>query len=293
MNNEFELTKPLENWILRVTKSELVVDLKRNNDLDKPKDIFFISIKKDNEIKELVLKVYNNTLWLRREPYIPRNEAKVLSFLAEERIRSPKFLGLYKGNTPTLLMSKLKGQPYFNSNLSQRELTLAADYLFKIHSLDVSKYVKKLNPYRPHYFDFQEYITIPKWTRKKIEWKKAIEIYFSRTDFSGRHLVHRDYHPGNILYHENNISGIVDWATSCAGNPLADLGHMRFNLFLDQGKYQAEFFSESYLNKAGLDYNYIWDLRSCVGAIPDFDIETDTKKEKFDEFICQTLEKMV
>ena len=43
-------------------------------------------------------------------------------------------------------------------------------------------------------------------------------------------LVHRDYHPGNVLWRRSKISGVVDWQAACTGPAVADVAHCRVNL---------------------------------------------------------------
>jgi Ser/Thr protein kinase RdoA (MazF antagonist) len=45
-------------------------------------------------------------------------------------------------------------------------------------------------------------------------------------------FLHRDYHPGNLLWNDGSLSGIVDWAFSCRGPRGVDVAHTRWNLAL-------------------------------------------------------------
>ena len=46
----------------------------------------------------------------------------------------------------------------------------------------------------------------------------------------GQCFIHRDYHPGNTLWAEGRLTGVVDWVGGSWGPPSVDLGHMRLNL---------------------------------------------------------------
>lgn len=39
----------------------------------------------------------------------------------------------------------------------------------------------------------------------------------------GTTLLHRDFHPLNVLIDGERVTGIIDWTDTCAGNPLADI----------------------------------------------------------------------
>jgi aminoglycoside phosphotransferase (APT) family kinase protein len=48
-------------------------------------------------------------------------------------------------------------------------------------------------------------------------------------------VIHRDFHPGNILWSDGRLSGIVDWVSACVGPALFDDGHLRVNLAIMHG----------------------------------------------------------
>jgi aminoglycoside phosphotransferase (APT) family kinase protein len=39
-------------------------------------------------------------------------------------------------------------------------------------------------------------------------------------------FIHRDYHQGNVLWHDNRVSGVIDWTTGCTGPPGIDLARL-------------------------------------------------------------------
>lgn len=43
-------------------------------------------------------------------------------------------------------------------------------------------------------------------------------------------LLHNDLWPGNILWHDATISGVIDWSEASVGDPMADLGNSRLEL---------------------------------------------------------------
>ena len=45
-------------------------------------------------------------------------------------------------------------------------------------------------------------------------------------------LLHIDYWSGNILWHENEISAVIDWEESSYGDPAVDLAYARMNMVL-------------------------------------------------------------
>ena len=49
-------------------------------------------------------------------------------------------------------------------------------------------------------------------------------------------FLHRDFHPGNLLWTDERITGVVDWVSACAGPPEEDIGHCRANLAIRHGQ---------------------------------------------------------
>ena len=70
----------------------------------------------------------------------------------------------------------------------------------------------------------------PPWTRFPRAWAKAIDLYQGPPPTLERPFIHRDYHPGNVLWRRQHVTGIVDWQSASIGSPMADVAHCRSNL---------------------------------------------------------------
>ncbi len=44
-------------------------------------------------------------------------------------------------------------------------------------------------------------------------------------------LLHGDYWPGNILWRDGRLVGVIDWEDAALGDPLADLANSRLEIF--------------------------------------------------------------
>ena len=82
-------------------------------------------------------------------------------------------------------------------------------------------------------------------------------------------FIHRDFHPTNVLWHDGNVSGVVDWVNACRGPANVDVGHCRVNLALLHGVEVADQFLDAYLNVANreFEYNPYWDLLTIFDFI--------------------------
>ena len=86
---------------------------------------------------------------------------------------------------------------------------------------------------------------------------------------SERVFLHRDFHPGNVLWTDGVITGVVDWVSACAGPPEEDIGHCRANLAIRHGQDWADEFLAIWQDLTGTrDYHPYWDLTNVVSFDP-------------------------
>ncbi len=86
-----------------------------------------------------------------------------------------------------------------------------------------------------------------------------------------RTFIHRDFHPGNLLWQRYRISGLVDWVDASYGPPGVDLGHCRVNCAILFGVDGADRFLSAYLGEPGaVVYEPHWDCHAAVEALGDF-----------------------
>ncbi len=75
-------------------------------------------------------------------------------------------------------------------------------------------------------------------------------------------FLHRDFHPGNVLWTDGAVTGLVDWASAAIGPAAADAGHCRWNLARTLGQDAADRF----LALTGLAYHPYWDVVAALGG---------------------------
>ena len=102
-----------------------------------------------------------------------------------------------------------------------------AELLLAVHATVLPK-GSRVRPYRPAYPSAQ--LAAPTGTSQPGLWERAFAIYDRPPRPSSPVLIHRDFHPGNILWSGARVTGLVDWATASRGDPAADIGHCRVNL---------------------------------------------------------------
>jgi aminoglycoside phosphotransferase (APT) family kinase protein len=94
-------------------------------------------------------------------------------------------------------------------------------------------------------------------------------------------FVHRDFHPGNVLWTDGTITGIVDWVASCIDPPEEDVAHCRVNLAQHHGQATADRFLTYWLELTGRRvYHPYWDLTTVVSMV------TQQPDPALDEFVA-------
>ncbi|MBP1082553.1 phosphotransferase family protein [Bacillus capparidis] len=265
-----------------------------------------ISVGADHSEKEFVLRLFTNADWLRAEPDLALHEAESLRVASRTGVQTPHIIAFdetgIECGVPAVLMTKLEGTVELRPESMTRWVNELADALVKIHSIEADDF-----PWT--YFTYHDIasLEIPGWSSVPDLWKSAIEILKGPRPESKECFIHRDYHPTNVLWSENTVSGVVDWVNSCKGPAGIDVGHCRVNLAMLFGIQTADLFLSAYENSAGLYYKYdpYWDILSLADIVdgppevypgwPAFGVTGLTDKlimERLDRYLISLLERI-
>ena len=79
-------------------------------------------------------------------------------------------------------------------------------------------------------------------------------------------LRHGDFWPGNVIWRDQKIVGVIDWEECVIGEPLADIGICRLDLWWILGHVAAEAFTQRYCECISIDMTDLayWDLRTAL-----------------------------
>jgi aminoglycoside phosphotransferase (APT) family kinase protein len=218
-----------------------------------------------DRIRPLVLRRYVRRDWLEEQPDLAEREAEVLELLESTALPVPRLVAVDPdGGTagaPALLMSALRGRVNWSDAHEERRLEKLTGLLRSIHATPLAAH-HYVRAYAPAYRIAQ--LAPPTGTSRPELWEQAFTLYAQPPSPSRSVLIHRDFHPGNILWSGAQVVGVVDWATSSRGDPAADVGHCRANL-TEFGIATADRFLKC-CEDAGVcdDYNPYWDLAAAV-----------------------------
>jgi aminoglycoside phosphotransferase (APT) family kinase protein len=119
-------------------------------------------------------------------------------------------------------------------------------------------------------------------------WERAFAL-FERPVPAGRRFVHRDFHPGNVLWSDGAVSAVVDWACASLGEPDADVGYCRENLARAHSVAVADRFLARHRVLAGdRPLDPAWDVRAALGG-HDADDLADWWSAREDAFLAQAV----
>ena len=134
------------------------------------------------------------------------------------------------------VMSCLPGRVDWSPDDLPRWLRELAGPLKTLHETQVEAHqrVPEFRPYEPGSWQ------APAWLQDKQLWERALAVFHGPRLHPDRVFIHRDYHPGNVLWRRGRVSGLVDWQAACMGPRSVDVWHCRGNLLSRFGEEAAD-----------------------------------------------------
>ncbi|HEY6599794.1 MAG TPA: phosphotransferase, partial [Pseudomonadales bacterium] len=86
---------------------------------------------------------------------------------------------------------------------------------------------------------------------------------------TGIKLLHGDYWPGNVLWKDGRLVGVIDWEDTQSGDPIADLSVSRLDLLWAFGERAMHDFTARYQTIASIDLTDLpyWDLVTALRPV--------------------------
>lgn len=262
------LSGKIQNWVINAVRAEAnIVSIDRLKG-STSSTLHNIKLETDGEVKEVVIRQFDNKEWLQEEPGLAVHEAESLWKAADAGMFTPELIAYDKSGgvsgVPLVLMSKLEGAVELKPDERNTWLDGLAEALVKIHAVDAGGF-----PWSYFSYNDANKVEIPAWSTIPATWKKAIEIVKGPRPKVRECFIHRDYHPANVLWENGSVSGVVDWVNACTGPAGVDAGHCRWNLAMLYDVETADQFLEAYQYQAGKNFKYdpYWDLVSVIDVL--------------------------
>ena len=246
--------------------------------------------RRGGEIDRVVLRRYVRQEVIDEEPEIAAREAHVLVFAERVNLPVPRLLAVdptgAASGTPSLLMSWLPGRVVWTPRHRDRDRWLArlAGILPRLHATALPDPVE-LRAYTPYP---QRSYDPPRWAIDRSVWTRAVEIFHGPPPADDAVFVHRDFHPGNVLWRYGKVSGVVDWQAASTGPPSVDVGHCRANL-LPSGADLADRFTRRWEQMTGLTYQPWADVVTVIGCLDDLRDCPPTDQTGLESFLARAM----
>jgi aminoglycoside phosphotransferase (APT) family kinase protein len=165
-------------------------------------------------------------------PGMAQAEYRLLDILAKRRLPVPHPLfcdadGQFGG--PCIVESLLDGQPIYELPLPTGYFEQCAAFLATLYNSDLPEQGAL---FLPRFRDRVDAMLARLPAELDIDLSEAdIRAALARCWPPKRHhadvVLHGDVWPGNLLWHDGRLTGVVDWEDACLGAPLADVTNAR------------------------------------------------------------------
>ncbi|WP_405455083.1 phosphotransferase family protein [Paenibacillus sp. HJGM_3] len=263
-----ELPERVHNWIRQSVSPDAAIHSAERLQGSTSSTLHAVKLRLNGTVQEVVVRQYDNAKWLEEEPDVPHHEADSLRWANRAGLPAPQLLAFdptgAECGMPALLMSRQPGSVWL----------LPADMEAWVHGLaEMSARIHRTptDGFPWTYYTYQDPATIGRqtWSRCPDVWDAAMRYAAGTRPQPPERFLHRDYHPGNVLWTDGRVSGVVDWPSACIGPAGVDVGHCRVNLVELFGVETADAYLRAYEHFAGPSFQYdpYWDIDALVNIL--------------------------
>ncbi|MFD3939301.1 phosphotransferase family protein [Streptomyces sp. NPDC058611] len=228
--------------------------------------------------RSLVLRSFVKPFFVRHAEGLLTREAAILRLLGDTDVPAATLVAVDATaqycDYPSLLMSQLPGTVRLDDQGADDRAELLARQLVRIHRLPVTT---QQRPRTYQAWASTERVTPPAATERPELWQRAVDVIRREPPAWQGCFLHRDFHPGNVLFADNDdpqISGVVDWVETSWGPADLDVAHCSTALALLHGVPAGMRFADRYVAAGGTlaedgTAHLYWRLLDALGFAPD------------------------
>ncbi len=244
---------------------------------------------------------------LKNNPNIAKDEFNLLKKLYEIGlpVQEPYFLDTSKKifPHPYIVIEYIVGNTDFKPKVLTTYLSKLAPHLAKIHKVEISQHNLSFLPKQEDRFTK----IINKQSAKldkSLSEEDIIDVLKSIWPLKHNNetvLLHGDFWPGNTLWEDGQLVGIIDWEDAALGDPLSDLANCRLEILWAFGMKALEDFTKYYKSKNKIDFSNLpyWDLCAALkpcGKLSGWGLEKKTEQAMIDKhklFVSNAIKKII
>ena len=223
--------------------------------------------------RETVLRQMHVDPWRRHAAGLLSREAGVQGLLAGSGVVAPTPLAVDpqgdRVGDPSLLMTRLPGR----IDLCRGDgdfLARTAAALMAVHRFRPAE-GEWPRDYQSWAFESKQ--NVPPWSGDDGLYVEAFARLAEPPPAYTPTFLHRDFQPGNVLWQDGEVSGVVDWVETSTGPADLDVAHCASNLATLHGAGVGEAFTAAYVDAGGeldadRDARIYWRLLDLVGFLP-------------------------
>ena len=266
--------------------------------------VFLLEVSLPGGLHKWVLRQYGQAD-LAGNPHIARDEFHLLQTLHQQSLPTALPVAFFETSehplTPCLILEYLPGETVFAPQNPNFFLKQAAENLWKIHSTDLSSGSLTFLP------QAEKLVSNLIFSKKEVAFNQNLVEKICQTlqkswplkTINSHTLLHGDFWPGNLLWLNGQLSGIIDWEDARLGDPLSDLSNARLE-FLWAFDWQAMLtFTDHYHLISGKNLSNLafWDAVTALhhSGFPGWELP-DPQKQKmlfdFKRFVSAALGKI-
>lgn len=236
---------------------------------------------------------------LRQNPQIAADEFSLLGALHAAGLPVPQPWYLDQSgevlSTPYLIAEYIEGKTEFTPLDSPACVQQLATCLTMIHKVDASRlaFLPRLEEQIASWFEADT----ASHQQPLFRTLRAAWPWFQPGKPS---LLHGDYWPGNVLWRDGRLAGVIDWEDAKLGDPLADLANSRLEILWGYGIDSMHSFTLHYqsmmcINLASLPYWDLWAALRKGTQISRWGLDEAAEQKmrvELDVFVHQALERV-
>ena len=227
-----------------------------------------LAIRADGSVHPLVVKIYDRGIEGVGPDDVRRDAAAMLA-AAEVGVRAPILVDADpvgdRLGWPAIVMTRLHGSPRGAGGADPSAwVDGLADELARISNAPAPD--RPLSGWEPW---FSLPLDAPDWATDPGLWRDMEAVVSQPLPHDRPRFIHRDYHPLNVLWDGDHISGTVDWVNGCIGPIESDVASCRINIAVSDRTIDGWALADEFLARCvdrGVPWHPAWDLDVIAGA---------------------------